>query len=357
MAEAGDDSERTEEPSQKRLDEALQRGDVVKSQEVNTWFVMAGATLVLMAFSATMSRDLTAIMRGLIANSWQISVDGPALPSLFKKIGIELVGAVAVPFLVLLLAALGGNLVQHKLVWLFEGLMPKLSKQSPMAGLQRLMSKQAIANFGKGLVKIVVVGAVLASLMWPEREHMEALVHADPAALLPYVFTITLKLMGTVVAMLAVVAAGDYLFQYRQWYEKQKMSLRELKEEFKQSEGDPTIKGKLKQMRQARMRKRMMAAVPKASVIITNPTHFAVALQYERGMAAPICVAKGVDALALKIREIATEHRIPIVENPPLARALHATVQIDQVIPPEHYKAVAEVIGYVMRLRRAVALR
>ena len=357
MAEPGDDSERTEEPSQKRLEEALKRGDVVKSQEVNTWFIMAGATLVLMAFSAGMSRDLTATMRGLIANSWQISVDGPALPALFKKIGGEIVAAVAIPFLVLMLAALGGNLVQHKLVWSFEGLMPKLSKLSPMAGLQRLMSKQAIANFGKGLVKIVVVGAVLASLMWPEREHMEALVHADPAALLPYVFTITLKLMGTVVAMLAVVAAGDYLFQYRQWYEKQKMSLRELKEEFKQSEGDPTIKGKLKQMRQARMRKRMMAAVPKASVIITNPTHFAVALQYERGMAAPICVAKGVDALALKIREIAAEHRIPIVENPPLARALHATVQIDQVIPPEHYKAVAEVIGYVMRLRRAVAAR
>jgi flagellar biosynthetic protein FlhB len=355
MAEPGDDSEKTEEPSQKRLEEALKRGDVVKSQEVNTWFVMAGATLVLMAFSAGMSRDLTATMRGLIANSWQISVDGPALPGLFKKIGLEIVAAVAIPFLVLMLAALGGNLVQHKLVWSFDGLMPKLSKLSPLAGLQRQFSKQAIANFGKGLVKIVIVGAVLASLMWPERQHMEALVHSDPATLLPYVFSITLKLMGTVVAMLAVIAAADYLFQYRQWYEKQKMSLRELKEEFKQSEGDPTIKGKLKQMRQARMRKRMMAAVPKASVIITNPTHFAVALQYERGMAAPICVAKGVDALALKIREIATEHRIPIVENPPLARALHATVQIDQVIPAEHYKAVAEVIGYVMRLRRAVA--
>jgi flagellar biosynthetic protein FlhB len=356
MAEPGDDSEKTEEPSQKRLEEALKRGDVVKSQEVNTWFVMAGATLVLMAFSAGMSRDLTATMRGLIANSWQISVDGPALPGLFKKIGLEIVAAVAIPFLVLMLAALGGNLVQHKLVWSFDGLMPKLSKLSPLAGLQRQFSKQAIANFGKGLVKIVIVGAVLASLMWPERQHMEALVHSDPATLLPYVFSITLKLMGTVVAMLAVIAAADYLFQYRQWYEKQKMSLRELKEEFKQSEGDPTIKGKLKQKRQARMRKRMMAAVPKASVIITNPTHFAVALQYERGMAAPICVAKGVDALALKIREIATEHRIPIVENPPLARALHATVQIDQVIPAEHDKAVAEVIGYVMRLRRAVAL-
>jgi flagellar biosynthetic protein FlhB len=131
------------------------------------------------------------------------------------------------------------------------------------------------------------------------------------------------------------------------------MSLQELKEEHKQAEGDPTIKGKLRQMRQARMRKRMMANVPKASVIITNPTHYAVALQYERGMAAPVCLAKGIDALALRIREIAGEHRIPIVENPPLARALHATVEIDQPIPPEHYKAVAEVIGYVLRLRRA----
>jgi flagellar biosynthetic protein FlhB len=154
--------------------------------------------------------------------------------------------------------------------------------------------------------------------------------------------------------MLAIVAAADYLFQYRQWHERQKMTVRELKEEFKQSEGDPAIKGKMKQVRQVRMRRRMMAAVPKAAVVITNPTHYAIALEYERGMDAPVCVAKGVDALALKIREVAGKHSVPIVENPPLARALHATVEIDQKIPPEHYKAVAEVIGYVMRLRRTV---
>jgi flagellar biosynthetic protein FlhB len=161
--------------------------------------------------------------------------------------------------------------------------------------------------------------------------------------------------MGAVVAMMAVVALADYLFQYRQWYEKQKMSLQELKEEFRQSEGDPVIRGKMKQVRQSRQRRRMIANVPKAAVIITNPTHYSVALQYERGMEAPICVAKGVDAVALKIREVAGEHSIPIVENPPLARALHATVEVDQAIPIEHYKAVAEVIGYVMRLRRSVA--
>ena len=355
MAEEQDDTEKTEDPTQKRLDEALKRGDVVKSQEVNTWFVIAGAALVLTAFSSGMGTSLTATMRGLIANSYNIRVDGPALPGLFHKIGLELLAALAVPFLLLMLAALAGNLIQHKMVWSFEALTPKLSKISPLAGLKRLFSTQALANFAKGMVKLTVVGAVLTVLMWPERERIMALTRSDVAALLPLSQSLALKLLGAVVAMLAVVAAADYLFQYRRWYERQKMSLRELKEEFKQTEGDPTIKGKMKQMRTARMRKRMIAAVPKATVVITNPTHYAIALQYERGMEAPVCLAKGVDALAQKIRAVAADHSIPLVENPPLARALHATVEVDQAIPPEHYKAVAEVIGYVLRLRRAVA--
>jgi flagellar biosynthetic protein FlhB len=330
---------------------------VVKSQEVNTWFVIAGAALVLMAFSGTMGKDLTTTMRGLIANSYDISVDGPALPRLFQKIGSEMIAAVAIPFLIFLLAALGGNIIQHRLVWSFEALAPKLSKISPAAGAKRLFSKQALANLGKGLVKLVLVGSVLTALMWPERGRLEALTRSDPSFVMSLSLSLALKLLGSVVAMLAVVAAADYLFQYRQWYERQKMSLRELKEEFKQTEGDPAIKGRMKQVRQIRMRRRMMAAVPKATVVITNPTHYAIALEYERGMDAPICVAKGVDSIALKIREVAGKHSVPIVENPPLARALHATVQIDQQIPPEHYKAVAEVIGYVMRLRRMVSAR
>lgn len=351
------DNEKTEEPSQKRLDEALQRGDVVKSQEVNTWFVMGAATLVLMVFSGGMSDSLMTSMRGLVANSYQIRVDGPALPGLFQKIGLEMIAAMAVPFLVLLLAAVAGNMVQHRLVWSFESLSPKLSKISPLAGLKRMLSIQSLANFAKGLVKLVLVGVVLSALMWPERHRFEGLITTDPAALLPFIKVLALKLMGAVVAMLALVAAADYLFQYRQWHERQKMSLQELKEEFKNTEGDPHIKGRLRQLRQVRMKKRMIANLPKASVVITNPTHFAVALQYERGMDAPICVAKGMDALALKIRELAAQHAIPIVENPPLARALHATVEVEDAIPPEHYKAVAEVIGYVMKLRRATGSR
>ncbi len=355
MADETDNTEKTEEPTQKRLDDALKRGDVVKSQEVNTWFIISGATLVLMAFSGRMSSDLSATMRGLIANAHSISMDGPALPRLFEKLGLELIAAVAIPFLLLMLAALGGNLIQHRLIWSIEVMAPKLSKISPAAGFKRLFGTQALANFAKGLIKLVLVGTVLTALMWPERGRIMALEGTDLSAVLPLALSLALKLMGAVVAMMAVVALADYLFQYRQWYEKQKMSLQELKEEFRQSEGDPVIRGKMKQVRQSRQRRRMIANVPKAAVIITNPTHYSVALQYERGMEAPICVAKGVDAVALKIREVAGEHSIPIVENPPLARALHATVEVDQAIPIEHYKAVAEVIGYVMRLRRSVA--
>ncbi|MDP1585597.1 MAG: flagellar biosynthesis protein FlhB [Bradyrhizobium sp.] len=354
MADEPDKSDKTEEPTQKKLDDALKKGDVVKSQEVSTWFVIAGGTLVLMMFSGTMNASLTTTMRGLIANSHQISVDGNALPRLFQKLGIEMLAAVALPFLLLMLAALAGNMIQHKMVWSYESLKPKLSKISPLAGLKRLFSKQAIANFVKGIVKLVLIGSVMTVLMWPERSRFESFVQTDPMAIMSLTLSLAMKMMIAVIAILAIVAAADYLFQYRQWHEKQKMSMRELKEEFKQSEGDPTIKGKLKQMRQMRARRRMIVAVPKATVIITNPTHYAVALQYERGMEAPICLAKGMDLMALKIREIAGAHDIPIVENPPLARTLHATVEIDQAIPPEHYKAVAEVIGYVMKLRRSL---
>ena len=194
----------------------------------------------------------------------------------------------------------------------------------------------------------------MTAVLWPQRHRLDPLVATDPAAILPITRSLSVSTLGVVVAVLTVIAALDYLWQYRQWYERQKMSLRELKEEFKQTEGDPAIKAKIRQLRQTRARKRMIAQVPKASVVITNPTHFAVALQYERGMNAPVCLAKGADAVALRIRAVAEEARVPIVENPPLARALHATVELDQEIPPEHYKAVAEVISYVMRLSGAV---
>lgn len=355
MANDSDTSDKTEDPTQKRLEDAHGRGDVAKSQEVNTWFVLAGATLLLMSFSGSIGTSIAIPMRNLLMNASQIQVDGPAILALTGRLEWLLLSALGIPMLLLLVAAVGSHFVQHRPVWSTDPLVPKLSKISPISGAKRVFGKQAAVNFAKGLFKVIALGAVMAAVLWPERHRLDGLVRTDPAALPDIARSLALQLMGATVAILSAVAILDYLFQYRQWFERQKMSLQEIKEEYKQSEGDPHVKGRLRQLRHARMRKRMMAAVPTASVVITNPTHYAVALRYERGMPAPVCVAKGVDVIALKIREMAAKHDIPIVENVPLARALHATVQIDDEIPVEHYHAVAEVIGYVMRLRRGAA--
>jgi flagellar biosynthesis protein FlhB len=352
MADKSDDTEKTEDPTQKRLDDALERGDVAKSQEINTWFVIAGATLVLSTFAGSIGDGFQTPLRNLIANSWQIRTDGPGLLALTAQIGYRLAAVLGVPLLLLMMAAVAGNVIQHRFVWSGESLKPKLSKISVVSGAKRIFGKQAAANFAKGLFKLIALGAVMTAVLWPERSRLDAMVRLDLDALLGITKSLTLQLLGAVIVMLALVAIADYLFQYRQWFERQKMSLREMKEEFKQSEGDPHIKARIRQLRHVRMKKRMMAAVPKASVIITNPTHYSVALSYERGMSAPVCVAKGVDNIALKIREIAREHDIPVVENVPLARALYAVVEIDDEIPAEHYHAVAEIIGYVMGLKR-----
>ena len=357
MSDEDDSSDKTEDPSQKRLDDAHEKGDVAKSQEVNTWFVLAGATLVLSSFHGSIGGGIMAPLRNLVANSWMIRTDGAGLMALTQSLGYSMMAALGVPFLMFAIAAIAGNMIQHRLVWSAESIKPKFNKVSPGAGFKRIFGKQGVANFVKGLFKVIALGAVMTAVLWPERFRLESMVRFDVSSIMVVTTSLTLQLMGAVVAMLAVVAIGDFFFQYRTWFERQKMSLQDMKMEYKQSEGDPHIKGKLRQLRQQRSKKRMMAAVPQASVIITNPTHYAVALRYERGMAAPICVAKGIDSLALKIREIAGKHDIPIVENVPLARALHATVEVDGEIPIEHYHAVAEIIGYVMGLKRGFSGR
>ena len=355
MAEDSDD--KTEDPTQKRLDDALAKGDVAKSQEVNTWFIIAGATLILSTFSGSIGGGILKPLRTLIANAGQLRTDGAALLALSNTLGYAVLCAIGVPLLMLAIAAVAGNMVQHRLVWSSESLTPKFSKISPGAGLKRILGKQAVANFAKGVFKLIALAAVMMAVLWPERHRLESFLMFDPSAILDVTTSLTLQLMGAVVAMLTAVAIADYFFQYRQWFERQKMSLQEIKDEFKQSEGDPHIKAKIRQLRQQRMKKRMMAAVPNASVIITNPTHYSIALSYDRGMSAPICVAKGVDNVAFKIREVAKKHDIPIVENVTLARALYATVDIDEEIPVEHYHAVAEIIGYVMGLKNGLAAR
>src|ERR1700737_2659463 len=184
MADENDSSDKTEDPTQKRLDDAHDRGDVAKSQEINTWFVIAGGTLVLSTFSGSISGGILMPLRNLVANSWMIRADGPGLMALAQSLGYMLIAALGVPLLMLALAAIAGNIVQHRLVWSAESLKPKFSKISPAAGAKRIFGKQAAANFAKGLFKVIALAVVMTAILWPERHRLESMLRFDPAAIL-----------------------------------------------------------------------------------------------------------------------------------------------------------------------------
>src|SRR5665213_2209675 len=342
MAEDNDDSQQTEQPTQKRLEQAREAGDVVKSTEVSAFVVLAGATLAIAMFGRSLAVGIAGILTQFIQEPEQIAVDGPGLASLMRGVLLHL-AIVLAPFMgVMLTAAVAGHVLQSKPTFNLEKLLPDFSKLSFLSGFSRLFGVEGWITLFKGLIKLAIVGMAIWTQLWPERGILEGILTQSPQALMA----------------LLVIAGLDYFIQYTRFMKRNRMSRHEIKEEFRQNEGDPIIKAKVRQIRQERARKRMMAAVPDATVVITNPTHFAVALKYESGKtAAPICVAKGVDALALRIRAVAEEHEVPVIENPPLARALYATVELDEAVPAEHYKAVAQVIGYVMRLNGTLARR
>lgn len=350
MAEGSDDNEKTEDPTQRKMDEAIQRGDVARSQEVSLWFTLGAVAIIVGMAGGPAAESMVAPLRGLLEHSADLAADSGGLRRLFAAT-LQAVGlALAVPLALMMVAAIAGHAVQHRIVFTAEQMKPKLEKISPISGLKRLFSPEALVNFLKGLAKIVLVGAIMAAVLWPERDRLDALVTIDIAKLLTVTQSLAMTIIGATLAVMFLIAAGDFLWARHRWIKKLRMSIQEIKEEHKQAEGDPAIKAKIRQIRIERSRKRMMAAVPTATVVVTNPTHYAVALKYESGMQAPVCVAKGTDAVALRIREVAGEAKVAIVENPPLARALYATVDIDELIPEQHYRAVAEVIGYVMNL-------
>lgn len=346
-----DEDQKTEEPSQKKLDDAIKRGDVVKSQEVSSFFVLAGCMAIVALMAPGMSRDLAKPLIGFIEHAHDIPVDQRGLMGVYLEAGKIMGLVLLMPALVFLVAGVLGNMIQHQLVWTGEPLIPKLSKVSPLAGFKRLFSAESLATFFKGLVKIAVVGIGMWMAIRPELARLETIVASDTVGLLEVTQWLSIKLMLAVLIVMAFVAALDYLWQRHRWMKRQRMTKQELKEEYKQQEGNPEIKAKIRQIRQGRARKRMMAAVPTATVVVTNPTHYAVALKYDSSMQAPVCVAKGLDDIALKIREVAKGADVPVIENPPLARALYASVDLDKQIPEEHYRAVAELIGFVMRLK------
>ncbi|MCF6326061.1 MAG: flagellar biosynthesis protein FlhB [Devosiaceae bacterium] len=357
MADEPDKSEKTEDATQHKLDEAHKKGDVAKSQEVTTWFMMLGSALMFSLIAPITSANLMNQMKTVIANADQFELAGAGIQTLFRSLSQTILWTAMVPLVFLVVFAIAANLVQHKLVWSVDPIKPKLSKISPLKGMERLFSMDAMVNFLKGLVKISLVGAVVFAVMWTQRDRLETMISADLWLIISIFQALGIQIFIATLAIVTVVAIADFMYQKHKYFEKQKMTIKEVRDEHKSMEGDPKIKQRIRQIRSEKSRKRMMAAVPDATVVVTNPTHFAVALKYEKDMAAPICVAKGADAVALRIRAMAKDSEVPIVENPPLARALYASVEIDQIVPEEHFRAVAQVIGYVMQLKQKASWR
>ena len=351
MAEERDDSQRTEEPTQRRLDEALKKGDVVKSAELAAFVMMAGAALALTMFAGGAANRFAGEFLIFLQNPAQMEVDGSSAVELLRKSVFGLFVLLAPATGLMLAAALGGHLIQHRPFFSGDRLKPDLSRLSPLSGFKRLFGLDGLMNLLKGVAKIGLVGAAAFAAVWPQRGLLSTALDLNPAGVAALSLSLISKVLLAALVVMGVIAAADYLYQRQRFLARHRMTRQELKDEIKQSEGDPQVKARIRQIRLERSRKRMIAAVPEATVVIANPTHYAVALKYESGkMNAPVCVAKGMDHLALTIRRIAEENDVPVVENPPLARALHAAVKLDEEIPPEHYKAVAQIIGYVMRI-------
>jgi len=295
---------------------------------------------------------LANILRVFLESPHLIRMDEGDTAAFLTGVGKSVLGLLALPILVLMVAAVSANLVQAKVVISAENMKPKLSKLSPIKGAIKIVSPKGLTEFGKGILKITIVGVVVFSIIWPKREILPQLIGIDLSTIFFVVRSIVLQILAAVVIIMVLVALLDFQYQKYEHKKNLRMSKQDIKDEGKQTDGDPMVKARLRSLRLERGRQRMMQAVPEADVVITNPTHFAVALQYEaKSMEAPKLVAKGVDHLALRIREIAEENGVPVVENPPVARALYATVEIDAEVPNEHYKAVAEIIGYVMKLK------
>jgi len=350
---AADDDERTEEPTQRKLEQAREKGDIIYSPEVGAALSLVAATCVVAFMAGPIMSQLAHGFLGFLAMPDQFSADPKSLQAIGMAVVMKVVGVLALAALALAGAGLASRYLQDQPTFTAQRLTPKLDKLNPFEGAKRVFGKAAFAAFAKSLAKFAIVGGAMAMALWPKDASLERVSLMDPAALLPWVQQRALSLMIALASAAAVLAAVDYIFTRQSYMNRLKMSRREIKEEMRQSEGDPMVKAKLRQIRTERSRKRMLASMPQASVVITNPTHYAVALRYEPSESqAPVCLAKGVDAVAARIREAANEHNIPIVENPPLARALFATAELDEPIPREHYEAVAKVIGFVMRLAR-----
>jgi flagellar biosynthetic protein FlhB len=358
MSDQNDAASRTEEATPRKLQQARERGEVVKTQDVGPLASLAAAATVVALAGGYLSRNLMTAMTPFLAHPDAMSFDSDGGMAIMKSAvmaGAPVIGAV---LLAACFAGVAGNVIQTGLLFSPERLSIDIMKLSPLAGFKRVFGLDGFVQFLKSLVKVSLTTGLAWWVLNPHVNELEGLASMDPITMLTFAADILRRLVFAVGAFLAVIAGADWFWQRQRFLKRMRMTKEETKEDYKQSEGDPHIKARQKQLRTERARRRMMQAVPGATVVVMNPTHYAVALKYDQGETpAPMCVAKGMDSLALKIREIAEEAGVPVLEDAPLARALYAAVEIDEIIPPAHYEAVAKIIGFILSAGRTVAAR
>jgi flagellar biosynthetic protein FlhB len=352
-----DKDQKTQDASDRKLEQAREKGNLPRSREVST-FLMLLTLLVLawMVFPAVGGAFVQAVLP-FIESPDLIPLDTAedafhAAAAIIRAMGLALAAGVAL----MIVGAVASAFLQGEVVVAPDRLVPKPERLDPLKGLGKMLSRAGLVEFAKGILKTTIVLLVTILFLKPSFERAEWLVSVPVEGTLGAIRSLTIGLVAVLVPIAGLVAIGDRLYQDWEWRRGQRMTLREVKDELRSTEGDPQMKARRRDIGRTRSRRRMMAQVPFATVVLVNPTHYAVALRYERGRdAAPVCIAKGQDRIALKIRDIAREKNVPVIENPPLVRALHAAVVIDQPIPEEHYKAVAEIISIILGLRRPPA--
>ncbi len=348
MSDTQDRESKTEAPSARKIQQAREQGDVPKSSEVAPTLALAAAAIALLTGGGAMARGLTVALLPFIAHPDAIDLSQHGAVAVMHAAMFAAAPAILV-LGVAAAAGVAGNVLQHGVLFVPSKLAPSFSKLNPLEGFKRLAGVDNLISFAKSLFKLTAMAAVVFMVLKPHAASLAAMTWLDPASILPASMDVLRALLLAGVVVFGVCAAVDVFIQRTRFTQRMRMSREDMKQESKDSEGDPQLKAKLKQQRMARSKKRMIQNVPKATLVIMNPTHYAVALRYVQGETpAPICVAKGLDAVALKIREVAEAHRVAVIEDPPLARALYAVVEVDETIPREHYQAVAKIVGFVM---------
>jgi flagellar biosynthetic protein FlhB len=350
MAET--DQEKTEQPTQKKEEETREKGQVAKSRELPSVAVLIAGLIYLWFCAPGMVKDIMKMMRRTFSAAGTMTIDINTIQSIMVGFLYEMFLITAPILIVVSLASLLANLLQTGFLVSSEAILPKLSKIDPMKGLKRMFSLQTVMELVKNILKMTIIGSVAWLSIKGEIANIPPLVNQDVYAIMTYVGKVSFKIIISTCWVLIVLALMDFLYQKWEHNKSIRMTKQEIKDENKQLEGDPLIKGRIRRLQRDMARRRMMAAVPKADVVITNPTHFAVALKYNPDdMNAPMVVAKGSDFIAAKIKEIAKKHHVPIVENKAVARLLFNLTDIDEAIPENLYRAVAEILAQVYRLK------